>query len=78
MRDDLPAAVARRLFDEAQALLLEAEKLNANALEVIEGRMSWLNVSADRFEKDPARAAAQRNQVKRLAMRAQQIRSRKM
>ena len=77
-REDLPAAMARRLFDEAQALLIEAEKLNANDVAVIEGRMSWLNLSADRFEKDPARAAAQREQARRLMTRALEIRSKKI
>jgi TonB family protein len=77
-RDDLPPAIARRLFDEAEALLIEAEKLNANDVAVIEGRMSWLNVSADRFEKDPARAAAQREQARRLMARALEIRSKKI
>jgi TonB family protein len=77
LRNDLPAAAERRLFDEATALLLEAEKLNPNAREVLEARMSWLNLSADRFEKDPARAAAQREQARRLAARAQQLPPRK-
>lgn len=75
--DDLPAAAARRLFDEANQLLTEAEKLGANELAVIEGRMGWLGVSAERFETDPARAAAQREQADRLRARALAIRTRK-
>jgi hypothetical protein len=70
---ELTGDVARRLFDEAGQLLSEAEKLNGNDVHVIEGRMGWLNLSADRFEKDPARAAAQREQANRLMARAQEI-----
>lgn len=75
IHEDLSPAAGRRLFDEADALLTEAEKLNANEVTVLEGRMSWLNVSADRFEKDPARAAAQRERAKQLATRAIAIRT---
>jgi tetratricopeptide (TPR) repeat protein len=71
----LSESAARRLFDEADALLTEAEKLNANDVAVIEGRMSWLGMSATRFEKDPARAAAQRAQAKQLETRAIAIRT---
>jgi hypothetical protein len=74
---DLPPAAAHRLFDEANQLLTEAEKLGANELAVIEGRMAWLNVSAERFETDPARAAAQREQANRLRARALAIRTSK-
>ena len=76
--DDLPPAAARRLFDEADALLTEAEKLNGNEVTVLEGRMGWLHLSADRFERDPARAAAQREQAKRLMTRALAIRTKKL
>ena len=76
-QSDLPPAASRRLFDEANQLLTEAEKLGANELAVVEGRMSWLMVSADRFETDPARAAAQREQADRLRARALAIRTRK-
>ena len=70
--DTLPTASKQRLFDEAAALLTEAEKLAGTRedLAVIEARMSWLNLSAISFEKDPARAAAQRAEAERLAKRA--------
>ena len=71
----LSEPAARRLFAEADALLTEAEKLNANDVTVLEGRMSWLGMSATRFEKDPARAAAQRAQAKQLETRAIAIRT---
>jgi hypothetical protein len=45
-------------------------------LAVIEARMSWLNLSADRFEQDPARAAAQRAEAQRLRTRAIEIHER--
>ena len=78
VQEHLTPDSARRLFDEAGALLTEAEKLNINDLPVIEGRMSWLNLSAEKFEKDPARAAAQREQAKQLMARALAIRTKKM
>jgi hypothetical protein len=40
---------------------------------VISARIVWLNLSADRFEKDPARAAAQRELAKALTDRLQPI-----
>jgi len=70
--------IARRPFDEAGELLTEAEKLNGNELRVIEVRMGWLNLNAEKFEKNPSRAAADREQAKRLMMRAQAIRAKKM
>jgi hypothetical protein len=66
----LSESMARRLFDEADALLTEAEKLNASEVRVLEGRMYWLGISATRFEKDPSRAAAQRARAKQLETRA--------
>jgi hypothetical protein len=36
--------------------------------------MGWLYLSSQRFEKDPARAAAQKEEAKRLEERAQAIR----
>jgi tetratricopeptide (TPR) repeat protein len=74
IRDDSSADTNQRLFDEATALLREAEKLNAAAREVLSARVNWLNASADRFEKDPAKAAAQRTEAKRLATRVMQMR----
>ncbi|MEO5895370.1 MAG: TonB family protein [Vicinamibacterales bacterium] len=75
---ELPPDVARRLFDEAGELVAEAEKLNSNDVTVLESRMSWLNLSAERFEKDPGRAASQREMAKGLMERAQAIRMKKM
>lgn len=75
---DLPPAAARRLFDEANQLLTEAEKKGADELAVIEGRMAWLSVSAERFETDPVRSAAQRAEADRLRARALRIRTGKM
>jgi TonB family protein len=74
--DQLPAEAARRLFDEAGSLVDEAEKLarGAEIVDVIEARMGWLYLSSQRFEKDPARAAAQKEEAKRLEERAQAIR----
>lgn len=74
-QNDLPPVAARRLFDAASELLTEAEKLRADDLAVIEGRMSWLNLSAERFETDPARAAAQRAEADRLRARALALRT---
>jgi TonB family protein len=73
---ELPPAAARRLFDEADSLLSEAEKLKGgdNDIAVIEGRMAWLNLAAERFESDPARAAADRERAARLSARAIQLR----
>jgi hypothetical protein len=70
--DQLPVAAKRRLFDEATTLLAEAEKLNGTRedVTVIEARMGWLRVSADQFEPDATRAAAQRAESERLSQRA--------
>ena len=45
---------------------------------VLESRMSWLNLSAEKFEKNPGRAASQREMAKRLMERAQAIRMKMM
>lgn len=75
-QQQLPAAAARRLFDEAGTLVDEAEKLarGAENVDVIESRMAWLYLSGERFEKDPARAAAQKAEAKRLDERARALR----
>jgi TonB family protein len=72
---DLPTPAARRLFNEASTLLTEAEKLSGanNDPAVISARIVWLNLSAERFEKDPARAVAQRELAKALTDRLQPI-----
>jgi hypothetical protein len=67
--------VARRLFDEAGALLTEAERLNANDFDVLSARLRWLGLNANRF--DPARAAVYREQTQRLLMRMDELRAKK-
>ena len=73
--DDLPPNAARRLFDEAGALVTEAEKLKGGKDDrsVISARIAWLKMSAEQFEKDPARAAAQREQATQLAERLKRL-----
>src|SRR6185503_11825137 len=73
-KGDTSAAV-RHSFDDADGMLTEAEKLTPNDPDLIDARAGWLTMSADRFETDPARAAAKREQAKRLQARAQQLRS---
>ncbi len=75
--DDLPPAAARRLFDEAGALVTDAEKMKGGKddRDVISARIAWLKMSAEQFEKDPARAAAQREQAKQLAERLKAMQS---
>jgi len=78
-QEGLSDAAARRLFDEAGTLIAEADKIKRSAddIDVIESRMAWLNLSADRFEKDPARAAAQREEANRLKERALALRTKR-
>ena len=73
--NDLPPAGARRMFDEASALLTEAEKLPGGKDDpaVISARIGWLNLSADRFENDPARRQAQRDLALQLVNRLREI-----
>jgi hypothetical protein len=68
---------ARRLFDEADALLTEAEKLDANSPDVLQARGQWLNVNARHFEKDTVRAKALAEQARRLLDRAYELREKK-
>jgi TonB family protein len=70
--EELSLPAQRRLFDEATALLAETERLNGTRenLAVIEARMSWLQLSAERFEQDQGRAAKQRAEAEQLSKRA--------
>ena len=74
---DLPPAAARRLFDEADALILEAEKLAPNGPDVLAARGGWLIVKSDRFETDPARKKALAEQGKRLLARSIELQQKK-
>jgi hypothetical protein len=70
--EQLSSVARQRLFEEGSALLAEAQTLAGTREEipVIEARWGWLSLTADRFEKDPVRAAAQRSEAELLAKRA--------
>jgi TonB family protein len=72
---DLPPATLRPIFDEANALLVEAEKVKGSDSDpdVLFPRAAWLKISGERFETDPARAAAQRERAQQLAERAKEL-----
>jgi tetratricopeptide (TPR) repeat protein len=73
----LPAPAARRLFDEADVLSAEAEKLGPDNPDALAVRGGWFLVNADRYERDPARARELAERGQRLLQRSIELRQKK-
>jgi hypothetical protein len=70
----LSASAGPALMDAADQLITETERTARNDPDVMEARVHWLNVKANRFEPDPAKAKALQTQALQLMTRAAALR----
>ena len=70
----LSASAGPAVMDAADQLITETERTARNDPDVMEARVHWLNVKANRFEPDPAKAKALQTQALQLMTRAAALR----